>query len=116
MSRSTLYLLLAAVGAVVPCAFFVRFTRGGGTAADFVPALFANGAAGGFTADLLITSLVFWVLLFPEARRSGVARPWVYVLVNLTIGLSCALPLFLWARERAAARAAANPHLERSPS
>jgi hypothetical protein len=86
---------------VVPYVFFLRFFAAEGPAGNFVGALFANGAAGGFTADLLISSLVFWVFLWHESRRAGVARSWLYVLVNLTIGLSCALPLFLWAREGA---------------
>ena len=102
MSRSTLFLTLAAIGAVLPWFFFLQFFEAEGLGGDFVGALFVNGAAGGFTTDLLISSLVFWIFLFAEARRSGVARPWLYVLVNLLIGLSCALPLFLWARERSA--------------
>ena len=105
MTRSRLFLFLAVTGAVVPWLFFAGFLRAEGLAGDFVGALFANGAAGGFTADLLISSLTFWLFLFPEARRGGVRRPWIYVLLNLLIGLSCALPLFLWAREQGKARA-----------
>lgn len=100
MSRSSFYLVLAIVGAVVPWLFFAEFFAAEGVAGDFVGALFANGAAGGFSADLLISSLVFWVFLFPEARRVGVSRPWLFVAINLLVGLSCALPLFLWRRER----------------
>jgi hypothetical protein len=101
MSRAQLFLRLAIFGAVAPYVFFLRFFATEGRAGDFVGALYANGAAGGFATDLLISSVVFWFWLFAEARRVGVARPWLYVVVNLTIGLSCALPLFLWARERA---------------
>lgn len=101
MSRPTLYLLLAILGAVCPYAFFLRFFAASGPSADFAGALFANGAAAGFTTDLLVSSFVFWIFLFAEAPRNGVARPWVYVAVNLAVGLSCALPLFLWSRERA---------------
>ncbi len=100
MSRSSIYLLLAIVGAIVPWVFFAGFFAEHGLAGQFVPALFVNGAAGGFTADLLTSSLVFWIFLFAESRRVGVGRPWLYVAINLVIGLSCALPLFLWARER----------------
>lgn len=104
MSRSTLYLLLAIVGAIAPWFFFAGFFAEHGLAGRFVPSLFVNGAAAGFTVDLLISSAVFWIFLFAEARRAGVARPWLYVVVNLVIGLSCALPLFLWARDRNAQR------------
>ena len=87
------YLVLAIVGAVVPYVFFIDFFAAEGLALPaFAAGLFANGAAGGFAADLLITSLVFWVYLW----HSGAARIWLYVLVNLTIGLSCAVPLYLY--------------------
>lgn len=104
MSRSSIYLTLAVLGAVAPYFFFLRFFAAEGLAGDFVGALFVNGAAGGFAADLLISSLVFWIYMLGEARRVGVTRPWIFVVVNLVIGLSCALPLFLWARERALER------------
>ncbi len=100
MSRSSIYLLLAMAGAVLPWFFFAEFFAAEGASGNFVGALFANGAAGGFTADLLISSLVFWIFLFPTARRAGVGHPWVFVVINLLIGLSCALPLFLWRLER----------------
>ncbi len=99
MSRKTVYLVLAITGGIVPWIFFAGFFREHGVQGEFVPSLFVNGAAGGFTADLLITSVVFWIWAFAESRRTGVARPWLYVVINLLIGLSCALPLFLWARE-----------------
>ena len=100
MSRSTLYLILAAVGAVAPYVFFTQFIAAEGLTGNFIAALYANGAAGGFATDLFVSSFVFWIFLLAEARRCGVRRPWVFVLVNLLIGLSCAFPLFLWARER----------------
>ena len=60
-----------------------------------VQALFVNGAAGGLTSDILISSAVFWIFVF----RSNTRRPGLYVVLNLAIGLSCALPAFLYARE-----------------
>ena len=101
MSRSSLFLALAVARAVVPYFFFIQFFAAEGFGGNFVGALFVNGAAGGFSSDVLLSSLVFWLFLFSESRRVGVSRPWTYVAVNLLIGLSCALPLFLWAREQA---------------
>jgi hypothetical protein len=95
-----LYLTLAVIGAVVPYLFFFQFFgQVGIDLPAFIGALFVNGAAGGFTADLLITSFVFWVYMFN--RREGPA-PWLFVVLNLTIGLSCALPAYLYASLRAA--------------
>ncbi len=92
------FLILAILGAVIPYAFFVPFFAEHGIGiSTFVLALFANGAAGGFTADLLITSTAFWIYLFVEK----VEKPWLYIAVNLSIGLSCALPLYLYIRARA---------------
>ena len=83
MSRSTIFLGLALIGAVAPYAFFLQFFAAEGLGGNFVGALFVNGAAGGFAADLLITSLVFWVFLFAEARRLGIRHAWLFVALNL---------------------------------
>ena len=66
----TLYLLLAIVGAALPYAFFIQyFSSEGVSLPGFVAALFANEAAGGFTADLLLTSAVFWVFMIRQRTR-----------------------------------------------
>jgi len=90
------YLVLAILGAVVPIMFFLGFFHAELTGpTGFVPALFANSAAAGFTADLLITSVVFWLYMF--TAKAG-PKPWLFVALNLCIGLSCALPAYLYAR------------------
>lgn len=90
----TAYLVLAIAGALVPMAFFAGFISDQGwSLPGFVRALFVNGAAGGFTADLLITSVVFWVAMF---NRAGGPAPWPFIGLNLCIGLSCALPAYLF--------------------
>lgn len=96
-----LYLLLAVLGAVVPYAYFVgHFAADGFGLAAFAQAAFANGAAGGFTADLLLSSGVFWIFLFHQRRLRRSPPPWLFVALNLLVGLSCALPAYLFARER----------------
>jgi len=94
-----LYLVLAVLGAVVPYLFFGPFFMESGLdLGGFLRAVFANGPAGGFAADLLISSVVFWIYLF--TRSEGPAA-WPFVLLNLTIGLSCALPAYLYVTSRA---------------
>jgi hypothetical protein len=94
-----LFLILAIFGTVIPYFFFLQFIAGQGLAPPaFLSALFVNGATAGFTADLLISSCVFWLFLYVEKAE----RMWLYILLNLTIGLSCALPLYVYMKLRAA--------------
>lgn len=95
------YLILAILGAVIPYAFFGQYIIAEGfNLPGFVAAVFANPPASGFTADLLISSVVFWVWMFYErSRRIKAIHPAIIIVVNLTIGLSCALPLYLYFRE-----------------
>ena len=99
MSARSFYLLLAIIGGVIPYAFFFQhFQQYGFSLVLFAQAVFANAAAGGFAADLFISSLVFWVMMFTEHRKSKGPRPTLFILLNILIGLSCALPAWLCAR------------------
>ncbi len=103
MQLKTVYLIIAIFGALIPMTFFASFaTEAGIDLIAFIAALFVNGASGGFTADLLISSLVFWIYMFSQqALSNGSApKPWLFIAVNLFIGLSCALPAYLWAASR----------------
>ncbi|MEM7360150.1 MAG: DUF2834 domain-containing protein, partial [Pseudomonadota bacterium] len=86
------------LGALIPYVFFIDFFSAN-PLSGFIPALFVNGAAGGFTADLLISSFVFWVFMW--GRKDHGPSPIPFVLINLTIGLSCALPAYLYFNEKA---------------
>ncbi len=89
-----IYLVLAILGAVIPYVFFFQFfAEHGVSLPSFIGGLYANGAAGGFASDVLISSAVFWVYIF--SNRQG-PSPWIFVVLNLTIGLSCALPAYLY--------------------
>ena len=90
------YLIMAVLGAAIPIYFFTQFFFGPEPAAtmDFLPALFVNGASGGFAADLFISSFVFWGYMW--SRRPTGPAMWPFVLLNLCIGLSCALPAYLY--------------------
>ena len=92
-----IYLLLAICGAVLPYVFFIDFIQQSGIDLPlFVQSLFVNGAAGGFSADLLLSSCVFWIFMFNQ-RPHG-PHPALYIVLNLSIGLSCALPAYLYAK------------------
>jgi hypothetical protein len=100
LTRRKLYLGLAFAGAIVPYIYFVQhFSDAGLGIAEFLSAVFANPAAGGFTADLLISSLVFWIAMFHRRSLGKGPKPLLFIVLNLTIGLSCALPAYLAANE-----------------
>ena len=97
-----LYLALAIIGAVIPYAFFINhFSAQGLALSAFVAGMFANPAAGGMTADLLTSSFIFWLMMWRLREDRGGPALWPFILINLAIGLSCALPAYLYATENA---------------
>lgn len=98
MNIKNLYLALAVIGAAIPYFFFAQhFSSVGFGLPDFVGATFANPAASGFTADLLISSFVFWIAMFHKRSLGEGPKPALFILLNLFIGLSCAVPAYLYA-------------------
>lgn len=96
MTLKNTYMLLAIIGAILPYWFFINFgVTEGLDLLVFILALFANGAVAGFTTDLLISSFVFWLYVF--SRRPDGPNPALFIVLNLFVGLSCALPAYLWA-------------------
>ncbi len=96
----TLYLVLAVIGAIVPYVFFFQhFSSEGYSLSEFAGSLYANSAAGGFTSDLLLTSAVFWIAMFHQRKRGSGPNPALFIALNLFIGLSCAFPAYLYARQ-----------------
>ena len=98
MNRKMIYLSLAIVGTIVPFVFFAQhFGAVGYGLSDFIGAVFVNGAASGFAADLVIASVVFWIAIIQRRRIGKGPNPVLFIVLNLTIGLSCALPAYLYA-------------------
>lgn len=95
-----LYLLGAIVGIIVPYYFFIQFLLLYGL--DFgslFELLFANPISIFFAADVIISALVLLVFIFSEGRRLEMTHLWVYVVCTFLVGVSLALPLFLYVRE-----------------
>ena len=100
MRPKNLYLGLCVVGTVLPYSQFVPFAREHGLdIRAFVDQLFATHIGGFFGWDVIVSSVVLWVMVIVEGRRAGVAHRWVPILANLAVGVSLALPLFLYMRE-----------------
>src|SRR6185295_5154227 len=97
-----LYLLGAILGALLPLSQKIRFlTTHGLDLKLFFAFLFSNSVSGFFGMDVIVSSVVLWIFVFSEGRRLGMRRLWLYVICNLTVGVSLALPLFLLFREHA---------------
>jgi hypothetical protein len=100
MSRKLVYLILAVIGLILPYYFLISFLLTHGLAARlFLNQLFDTPISIFFAVDLLISCLVFMIFLKREAERHAMKYQWIYWMSLLTVGLSFALPLFLWARE-----------------
>jgi Protein of unknown function DUF2834 len=96
------YLLAAILGAVLPLSQLIPFLKEHGLDLKlFFTFLFSNSVSGFFGMDVIVSSVVLWIFVFSEGSRLGMRRLWVYVMCNLLVGVSLALPLFLLFRERA---------------
>lgn len=96
-----LYLLTAILGTVLPLSqFFPFLMRNGLDMRLFFDQLFANNVSGFFGMDVIVSSVALLLFVFSEGRRRRMKNLWVYVACNLTVGVSLALPLFLFFRER----------------
>ena len=101
MSRAPLFLALAALGLAVQLAVFGIFLgehgldlgEFGEQAVDTTIAVLA-------LTDLLLTGTVVLLWMPGEAARVGIQKWWPFALAAAG-GVCFALPLFLWARERA---------------
>ena len=95
------YLVLSIVGFALPYWQLIPFfTDNGLNLPLFWSQLFANQISSDFAFDLFVSSVVFWIFVFREGTRLHLKFLWVYIVLNLVVGLSFALPLFLWVRSR----------------
>ena|SRR5215471_524994 len=105
MKLKTIYLALCVPGLVLPYWQFVPWVAANGLHLPlFVQQLFANRIGGFFGMDVLVSSLVLVVFMRTEGTRLRIPGRWWSVLALLTVGVSLALPLFLYLRELALER------------
>ena len=94
------------VGTIVPTYFAVMFmVQFGVDIPGFIKGLFANYASSTFSSDLLMSSFIFWLFMFVDAKDKKMPHVGWFMLLNFCIGLSSALPLYLYFRERSAGNA-----------
>ena len=106
MNAKTIYLALCVPGTVLPVSQLIPFLRDHGVDLQLMVAqLFANPISSFFGLDVIVTSVVLWVLVALEGRRAGVRHRWAPIAASLLVGVSLALPLFLYLRELRVGRA-----------
>jgi hypothetical protein len=106
MTRKSVYLLLTALGVLIPYfQFFPWLAEHGLNMPLFFHDLHANGVSEFFAADVIVSAVVVIVFLILEKGRLG-SRRWLPVVALLVCGVSAALPLLLYLREGQAGQAA----------
>ncbi len=96
----TFYLVAAIIGAIVPYATYFGYLVQVPGSSSALSLAWGNPIAAATLADFSISCLVFWPFVFIESRRLAIRYWWFFVAANIVIGLSFALPAFLYMRER----------------
>ena len=105
MKLKTIYLTLCLLGVVLPYWQFVPWvTQNGLNMRLFFQQLFANHVGTFFGMDVIVSAAALLVFVRNESFRLRIRGAWLPLLAILTVGVSLALPLFLYMRERALER------------
>jgi hypothetical protein len=100
MRLKTIYLFLCVLGTILPLSQLLPFLREHGfNLRLFFQQLFSTPVSGFFGLDVIVSSIVLWVLVLTEGRRTGLKHLWAPIVANLLVGVSLGLPLFLYLRE-----------------
>lgn len=102
MNRKNIYLLLCILGAAIPYSQFLPWVMENGLHVGLlVRQLFANRISGFFGLDVLVSSVVLLVFMRAEGKMARVRFRWMPIVGLCAVGVSLALPLFLYLREQA---------------
>ncbi len=102
MNRKNIYLFLCLLGAAIPYSQFVPWVMENGLHLGLlVRQLFANRISAFFGLDVLVSSAVLLVFIRVEGRLLRMRHRWPPIVGLCAVGVSLALPLFLYLRERA---------------
>jgi len=98
------YFLAMIIGAIAPYATYFGYLGLVPGESGAMSLAYGSPIAAATLVDFSISCLVFWPFLFSETKQHGMRYPLFYVVANLIIGLSFALPAFLYMRERSIKR------------
>jgi hypothetical protein len=94
------YLLACAIGALWPLCHLAQFILVHGLdMPEFIAELRSTPVGSLFGADVLVSALILVVFVRTEGRRLGLTRSRL-PLLGLLVGVSLALPWFLYLRQR----------------
>lgn len=97
--KKKLYLSLSILGLIFPYYFIFKFySTNDLSTTQAIIQLFATNMSAAFNADLFMSVLAAWTFMVYEGRRINMKNWWLFLPATL-IGLSFALPLFLYFRE-----------------
>lgn len=100
MKLRHLYLLLCVLGTVLPLWQFYPFLLAHGLdVVLFLEKLFVNEVSGFFGMDVIVSGTAVIIYTIVEGRRLQIPHAWL-ALLGLCVGVSLALPLFLYMKQR----------------
>ncbi|MBI3419847.1 MAG: DUF2834 domain-containing protein [Proteobacteria bacterium] len=102
MNRKNIYLFLCVLGVVLPYSQFIPWVMENGLHLGLLfRQLFANRISSFFGLDVLVSAVVLIRFVRLEGRRLRVRHLWLPIVGVCAVGVSFALPLFLYLREPA---------------
>jgi len=100
MKLKNVYLILCVLGVVLPYWQFIPWVAANGLNMRlFVEQLFANRIGGFFGMDVIVSAIALLVFVRSERSRLKSWERWLPLAAVLLVGVSLALPLFLYLRE-----------------
>ena len=94
------YLIATVAGTILPWIPFWPFVMEKSFSPySIIQALYANGASSGLSNDFFISCVVFWVFVIVDAKQLRLKYWWFVIPSAPFIGLSMALPAYLFIRE-----------------
>ena len=101
MKPKTVYLILCVVGVILPYWQFLPWLAANGMNFPlFFHQLFANRISAFFGVDVLVSAVTLMIFVRRDTPQLPGAARWLPLIAVLTVGVSLALPLFLYLRER----------------
>ncbi len=101
INKVAFYLIAFIIGTIIPCYFIYLFIEINGLNISlFLTELFQSKASATFSSDLLICSFIIWVFMATDKKDKNIPSLIIFIGLNLFIGLSSALPLYLYYRQK----------------